>query len=632
VKGGLTLRTILASSLLAVLIGGVFAALLEANLDQRDARRHARHSRAELTEAERLLKTVVDIETGARGFVIAGRERFLQPWNAARASFATGARRLVTLTAGDPAEAAPARSIARDGMAYIADYSFPLVRARRRGDPRADTVATTQTGKDRVDGLRRKFDRFITAGSADVVTEQGRVDSAAERALGVAGTGLGVSILLVAAFAGYVGRAVIRPVRRAAQVAGRLAAGDLAARMPESGSGEVRDLQHAFNTMGGTLEVSRDELRLLADEQAALRRVATLVAHSAPPSEVLGAVAVEADQLLGSDAGAGVLQYERDGQVTVVAVHDRLQRDLAVGTRLALDGDGPLTDLLETGRVSRLDTAGHDPELVPSLLREFGLRSVVAAPIVVEDRIWGAMTAGWKDREAPLGTEERMAEFTELAATAIANAESRAALTDSRARVVAAADETRRRIERDLHDGAQERLVHTIISLKLMRRELRADDGPMAARLDDALGNAERANAQLRELVRGILPSVLRRGGLRAGVEALASRCPMPVWIDVTPTRLPAALEATGYFIIAEALTNAAKHAAASRAEVKAFVDVSALHLEVRDDGVGGATIGGGSGLLGLQDRAAAVNGELRVSNAAGGGTVIAARLPLPPA
>jgi signal transduction histidine kinase len=207
---------------------------------------------------------------------------------------------------------------------------------------------------------------------------------------------------------------------------------------------------------------------------------------------------------------------------------------------------------------------------------------------------------------------------------------SRSELMASRARVVAAADESRRRIERDIHDGAQQRLVHAVIVLKLARRAIGEDDGEPAKLVDEALDHAERANAELRELAHGILPGVLRRGGLRAGVEALASRLPLPVSVNVTPERLPESVEATAYFITAEALTNVVKHAQARLAAVVASVDGGVLHLEVRDDGVGGAKVEGSSGLLGLQDRASAVGGELDVESLPGSGTVVVAKLPVP--
>jgi signal transduction histidine kinase len=194
--------------------------------------------------------------------------------------------------------------------------------------------------------------------------------------------------------------------------------------------------------------------------------------------------------------------------------------------------------------------------------------------------------------------------------------------------IVAATDEERRRVLRDLHDGAQQRLVHTIITLKLARRALENEDDAVPALVNEALDQAESANVELRELVRGILPTVLSRGGLHAGVEALASRTPVPVKIDVSVGRLAPAVEATAYFVVAEALTNVAKHARAEHAEVMAQIKDGTLAIQVRDDGMGGARPEG-SGLLGLADRLAALDGRLRVESPTDGGTLIAAAIPL---
>jgi signal transduction histidine kinase len=225
--------------------------------------------------------------------------------------------------------------------------------------------------------------------------------------------------------------------------------------------------------------------------------------------------------------------------------------------------------------------------------------------------------------------EARLGSFTELVAMAIANAESRAALAASRARIVAAADESRRRIERDLHDGAQQRLVHAVIVLKLALRAL-ANAEPNAGELvAEALRHAEQANAELRELAHGILPAALRRGGLRAGVEALVSRVSLPVSVDVSVERLPAGLEAAAYFVISEALTNVVKHAGAVGARVTAAVERGQLRVEVRDDGVGGARAGDGTGLGGLEDRVSALDGHLVLESPPGGGTRVCALLPV---
>jgi signal transduction histidine kinase len=626
-RGGLTRRTVLASGLLALLIGGVFTMLVVTSYDQRDARRLSRHSRAELAQAEALLKLIVDAETGTRGFVITRAEHFLEPWREARGTFAVNARALADFV-DDPAQARLARRIAQDGTSYIDDYTVPLLDAVRRSEPSTRSVAVTEEGKQRVDALRAELARFTGSEAAAVNGFQKRVDDAAQRGLVVATGGLGLSLVLIALFGTYVARALVMPVRRAAAMAGRLAGGDLTVRMPETGTAEIGQLERSFNTMGRSLETSRDELRQLASDQAALRRVATLVARGVPPVEIWDAVVAEVDQLLAADSAA-LIRLGPDGAATVLASRNRTGGEIPVGMTYAPQDGSIVAMVLRSGRAARLDNADRGQASSPAFA-EFELGSGVGAPIVVESRVWGMIGAGWTQPEAPPEAEGRVAEFTELVATAIANAASRDELTASRARVVATADETRRRIERDLHDGAQQRLVHTIISLKLARRELGDNGAPSAHVLDEALEHAERANVQLRELVHGILPTVLRQGGLRAGVQALVSRVPLAVSVDVTRERLPPAVEATAYFIVAEALTNVIKHAGAGSAQIRAFVEQDSLHLEVRDDGAGGAIVDGGSGLLGLRDRAAALNGELRVESPPGGGTAITGTLPIP--
>jgi signal transduction histidine kinase len=372
---------------------------------------------------------------------------------------------------------------------------------------------------------------------------------------------------------------------------------------------------------------SRAGLARLAEEQAALRRVATLVARGTRPEEVFGAVTSEVGRLLSVDL-ANLLRYEPDGTITVVA---SAGERLPVGSQWPLGGEKNLATLvLETARPARIDNYAHATGSLADDMREEGVRSAVGSPINVEGHLWGLMAAGAsEERPLPPDTEERLARFTGLVATAIANSEARAELAASRARIVAATDEERRRVVRDLHDGAQQGLVHTIITLKLACQALEHEQETAPALVHEALDHAERANAELRELAHGILPAVLTQGGLRAVVSELASRTPVPVEIDVPVDRLPAAVEATAYFVVAEALTNVAKHARAAHAEVLARIENGTLALQVRDDGVGGARPDGG-GLKGLADRVDALDGRLRIESPADGGTLVAATIPLP--
>jgi PAS domain S-box-containing protein len=372
---------------------------------------------------------------------------------------------------------------------------------------------------------------------------------------------------------------------------------------------------------------SREQLAALADEQAALRRVATLVAHQAAPAEIFAAVADEVARLLRVE-DTTIFRYEDDGTATAVADRGDRPVPLAIGSRMPLDGDSATALVRRTGRPARIDDFSDATGPLADYTRIAGIGSTVGSPIVVDGRLWGAMIAATRsDARMPPSTESRMGQFTELVATAISNVQARSDLAASRARIAAAADEERRRVVQDLHDGAQQRLVHTVLTLKLASRAFDDDDRARAL-VTEALEQAESAIAELRELAHGILPRALSHGGLRAGAETLASRMPVPIECDVSVDQLPPAIEATAYFVLAESLTNVAKHARASRVTVAARVEDGMLTIRVRDDGVGGARPNG-PGLLGLADRLAVLGGRLRVESPAGGGTAVLAELPL---
>jgi signal transduction histidine kinase len=282
-----------------------------------------------------------------------------------------------------------------------------------------------------------------------------------------------------------------------------------------------------------------------------------------------------------------------------------------------------------TGRSARFDSYETSDGSIATSAQHVGIRSGVGSPIVVNGRLWGVIAAGTSLPEPlPADAESRMAEFTELAATAISNVQARSDLAASRARIVATADAERRRVVRDIHDGAQQRLVQSVVTLKLLRRALSAGRDDVAALADEALEHAQAATDELRELAHGILPRVLTHGGLDAGVRSLAARMSIPVEIDVAVERLPRAVEATAYFVVAEALTNVAKHSHARRATVSAHLGTRSLQVEVRDDGVGGAQADG-AGLVGLSDRLAVLDGSLRVESHPDGGTLVSASIPV---
>ena len=309
---------------------------------------------------------------------------------------------------------------------------------------------------------------------------------------------------------------------------------------------------------------ARSHIQRLAEEQAALRRVATLVAEAAPPPEVFDAVVGEVAGLLGA-AQVGMLRVEPTDEITIVAQRGQDPSVVHMGMRIPLVGDSVTTRVVRTGRSARMNLHEEGDGIVAELARRTNCWLTVGAPIIVEGRVWGVITAAWEPFDMPPDdAEARLAEFAELLDAAIANADSRDQLTASRARVLSAGDEARRRVVRDLHDGAQQRLVHTIVTLKLAQRALGEDGERAESLIADALDHAEQGNAALRELAHGILPAVLTRGGLRAAVESLAARLDLPVRVDVADERLPGEIEASAYFVAAEALTNVVKHARAT--------------------------------------------------------------------
>jgi signal transduction histidine kinase len=322
-------------------------------------------------------------------------------------------------------------------------------------------------------------------------------------------------------------------------------------------------------------------------------------------------------------------RYSPGGAVTVVASWSSAGAAFPVGSRWSPGGRTLQTMISRTHRPARIDDNADTPGPVSEAVRELGIRAVVGVPVSVEGRLWGFTAVGSRAGPLPAGTEARLARFTELAATAIANAEAQSALTASRARIVATADATRRRIERNLHDGAQQRLVSLTLNLRAAQAAAAPGTGDqlgeLAAGLDDVLED-------LREIARGLHPAILADGGLRPALKTLARRSPIPVDLDVQiDRRLPEPVETAAYYSVAEALTNAAKHARATTADIQVAEGDGALHVRVRDNGRGGAGFSHGTGLLGLKDRAEALGGHLRLHSPPGAGTTLEITLPLGP-
>ena len=372
-----------------------------------------------------------------------------------------------------------------------------------------------------------------------------------------------------------------------------------------------------------------EALRSLAEEQAALRRVATTVASEAAQERVFAVVTEEVGRLLGADT-ANMLRFEPAGGGVVLGAWSlRGVPAVPVGTHMALDGPTVSALILRSGRPERIDSYEGIAGATAEMLRGFGFRAAVGAPINVAGKLWGAVVVSTvRGGPFPAGAEQRIADFSELVSLALANAQARQELAASRARIVEAGDEARRRIERNLHDGAQQRLVGISLTLRLCERAF-ADADPEAKKL---LTSAEEelaaALAELRELARGIHPAVLTDRGLMPALEALVARANLPVELAATVgERLPGPVEAAVYYIVAEALTNVAKHARASLARVTVSRSEGQAVVVVSDDGVGGADQGTGSGLRGLADRVEALGGTLEVVSPPGVGTTLTARV-----
>jgi signal transduction histidine kinase len=461
-RGGLTQRTVVASGLLALVIATAFAILLSSVADLRAAERRSLRSEGVLVAANRLERLVIDLETAQRGFLLTGQAEFLEPWTIAQTEYPGQAATLQQLlTDGDPEQQARARRIVRATDSYLQDYSIPTVQAARRDRASVQVDPVSLEGKRRIDDIRAGFDRFTGAEQELATARQERTDAATRRAITAAAAGLAVSVLLIVLYTGYLTTAMVRPLRLAAALAGRLAAGDLGARLPERGVGEIGVLERSLNTVAGSLERGRAEL------------------------------------------------------------------------------------------------------------------------------------AG------------------------------------SRARVVTAGDRARRKIERDLHDGTQQRLVSLLLELRSAEAAVPADQPELRAQLariaDDLTADLE----DLRELARGIHPAILSEGGLGPALKSLARRSAVPVELDLDlPARLPEPVEVAAYYVVSEALANAAKYARAQVVEVAVSARDGPLRLSVRDDGVGGAAPGAGSGLLGLTDRVESLGGTISVDSPAGKGTALRVELP----
>jgi signal transduction histidine kinase len=617
----------IASTLFVALMGVKFGVVLASMADMDNAVRVATNTERAVNAANSLERLVFDLETGWRGYALTRDERFLGPWTEAQREIPGQERMLERSVAGDPGQAAQARQIIRDIDSYVHDYSIPAVEGQRRGDASALQPASLLAGNRLLDDIRAESTQFLTTERQLLSENEANAAAAARRVRMTEIFGWAAAVLAVAAFTWFVARAIIRPVRQVSVMADRLAEGDLSRRMPEDGRFEIGALERSFNTMAGSLEASRDDLSRLASEQAVLRRVATLVARGMAPDAVFNAVTEEMGSLFDADVAA-LLRFEPDGAATVLAGWSVVEVRLPTGERVRLRPDGVVAKVRSARRPARVEGPAGAGILPPELTTGL-VRSAVGAPIVIDGQLWGAMTAVSIRKTLAPDTAARTSNFADLVATAVANAQARADLAASRTRIVAAADRTRRQIEHDLHDGTQQRLVSLLLALRATEAEVPADLPAIAEQLSKIAAELEGALGDLREISRGIHPAILSEGGLPAAIRSLGRRSPMAVECDVSGVpRLPPPIEIGAYYVVAEALANAVKHAHASLVRVDASVRGDVLNLCVEDNGIGGADPDAGTGIIGLVDRVEALGGSIRIASRPGAGTTLRVELP----
>jgi PAS domain S-box-containing protein len=394
-------------------------------------------------------------------------------------------------------------------------------------------------------------------------------------------------------------------------------------------TGYVRDITQRY-TAERDLRAAHRGLEMIVAEQAALRRVATLAAAGGQAADVFDAVCEETGRLL-DVTNVNLAHFTTDGCNLTLAGWSLDESHIPAGTRLPLDGETIDHIIQRSHEPARVETYDGVSGALAALVRSLGTRTLVGAPIVVDGAAWGALIVGSDGRaQLPETTEARLADFTELLATAIANAESRNALANSRLRIVAASDETRRRIERDLHDGTQQRLVSLALELRAAQTRVPPELDQLNAELSRIVDGLGSVQDELREIARGIHPAILAEGGLARALRTLARRSAVPVALEAEiEVDLSEPVEVAAYYVVSEALTNTAKHANASQTAVDVKVAAGVISVQVTDDGKGGADPMMGSGIVGLKDRVEALGGSLSVQSAVGHGTCLQARIPL---
>ena len=608
-----------------------FGVLSQEIAEMCDADNAARDSRAALVTAGRLERLLFDLDADSQALALVDDQGFQQEYAAARSAF-NAAKTELQAFRGSKGQIAAARRLVQADDAYVRDYLTPFTTTARNGPFPARSAVGGETGRQRLATLRDQGAVFERTQRTIADAAARRSAAAADEAVIAVAVAAGIALLLILFFAVYVARMIVRPVRHIAHMAGDR---DVEVRTPQASPNEIHVLKSELNTMVASLAASQNKLRQVADMQGALRRVATLVARGSSPSEVFTAVAAEVGHVFDA-AHTVIVRFEADETANVVAYWNDPDMPQVMPP---LDGHWPIEEgtvtatVRSTERPTRMNDYERNTSAIGRWARLVGLSCVVGCPVKVEGRVWGAMIIHCIDAEPTYGvTEDRMQEFVGLVGTAIANAQSRSDLLTSRARVVAAADESRRRIERDLHDGAQQRLVS--LALKLRTAADGPGEVPLRELLDGLVHDLSDILDDLQKVSRGIVPPILTRSGLPPTLRSLARRSPVPVRLrmDGIEGRLPERVEVAVYYTVSEVLTNVVKHAHASEVCVDLDLRDETIRLSIRDDGCGGADLSGGTGLVGLKDRVEALNGYITVNSPPGDGTSLLVVIPTGPA
>jgi signal transduction histidine kinase len=595
----------LASCLLATLLGCMFTFVLSSKAAGHD-------SAKVLLSANRLERLVADLETEKLGFVATGDRKTLQPWRAANAAFAHEAVTLQRLAADSgPAQARLARQIVQSANSYIREHAEPVVRLAERDPRTARTVIARGEGRRRINAIRSQFDRFLEVQHRITAAHERGAVPEVRRVIAEAGGAAG-SFLVLFLLVGYMTRANVWPVRRRVRHGASLA--PFPSLVRESGR-------------------ETDRLQWILEEERALRRIAALVAHGGAPPGLLGAVAGEVGALLGAEYTI-IDRYDPGGTLATVARWSASGvAGPPPGARRPVE-NGSIEDVvLRTERATRAaatDESGPAGGLIGSWARAHDLGQLVCCAIMAGEEVWGTLTVLLRSADPPAeGAEHLMSEFAGLTGTAIVRAEEHAALLASRARLVGAADAERRRIERKLHDHAQQRLVSLALELRTIEAGIPAGRHRLREHLADAARGLSAITEELQDVARELYPPMIARGGLGAALRALGRRSRIPVEFDITGESVPERVALTVYRIVDEALTNAASYARATLVQVELRIRDGYARFALRDDGVGGAGPRPGSGLSRLIDRVEAVGGSMLVDSPAGGGTTVRAAIPI---